>query len=266
MTVMTLEVKYEGDKFMGSGKERKVVNILWRPHELSSVKPFIIATERIALAIKNRVVNQGRDHHGARFSKYQTRKGKRSISSLGRRRIPRATFRVPEPYPMPSQGQVYKGFRAGMSHAKDQQGKKGGRIFWAYYIDRFTYQKAIGQEGFKNFYASGGMWKGLMLKAMAPNHVRVYFGRSSPGYRRKKGKRMVPNREKAKSVVANEKKPILEYSLKEAQQYEKFISDWYSIAVLKRMDDARTLFEMRKLEQNAMNQIRTFKKRLSKAS
>ena len=264
---MSLQVTvfWEGQKLVGRRKERQFENKVWRPEEMRNTQPLLDETARLAVKIKYRVTAEGRDHRGGSFSKYQTRKGKRSFASLGRKRIPKSTFRVPEPYAMPKQGRVFKQYRAGETSSGDMQHKsEKSRIFWAYYIDRFTYQKAIGQKGFKNFVASGGLWRGLEVRAVKPGHVRIGFYRSSPGYRRKGGKRNVPNRDKAKAVVANEKKPILEYSRQEAREYEKFLTDYYSVSVLKHFDDARTAFELRKIVNRAENIVKTLEGKLNK--
>lgn len=261
---MQVTVFWEGQKLDGRRKERQFINPIWRPEEFKNTQPLLDETARMAVRIKYRVTVEGKDHRGGNFSKYQTRKGKRSILSLGRKRIPKATFRVPEPYAMPEQGRVYKQWRAGKTSREDQMHKKQERIFWAYYVDRLTYQKAIGQKGFKNFVASGGMWQGLEARAVKPGHTRIGFYRSSPGYRREKGKRNIPNRAKAKSVVANEKKPILEYNRKESRDFEKFLTEYYSMSVLKHFDDARTAFELRKIVVKAKSIVSSMEAKLDK--
>lgn len=248
MIAPEIDVRWEG--IQKSGKRMKDLK-LWDDAALKTTQKVMEIAATVTMAIKDRVMVHGLDRSGSRFAPYATKN----------------RIAVPPWYPQPR--------AAGRFRAHDRTNA------YAWYPSRAAYQKARKLPAQKNFFASGGMWTGLVAKAVGPGHVRVSFGGNSPRmsasksfFRRQKKamaegrkiprKQTMQNRQKAKFVAKQAGRDLLAFNVEEARLYLDLMSQFVGTHCLLDLDEQRRVFEMRKFRQNVKRKQAAYKRKAKK--
>ena len=230
MIAPQISVRWEGFQ-----KDRKTVRDLklWDDTALRTTQKVMQIATTITMAIKHRVMVRGIDSKGSKYKAYN--------------RTNRVA--VPPWYPQP--------------RAPDRWRAHTRLNAYAWYPSRAAYQKARRLPPHKNFFASGGMWKGLTAKALAPGHVRVQFAGSSPRMRATKSfferqrkakaeEKKIPkmqkmqNRAKASGSARNSGKDLLAFNVEEAKLYLDLMEKLIDSHCLIDLNEQRRGFEMTK--------------------
>ena len=250
------QISVRGEGIQKSGKKIKDLK-LWDESALKSTQKVMQVATTVTMAIKHRVMVLGIDSRGSRYKPYSKRQ----------------RIAVPPWYPQPrSPGR----FRA---HTKLNA--------YAWYNSRADYQKARNLPPQKNFFESGGMWKGWQAKALAPGHVRVHFAGSSGRMRATKSffqrqrdaikankkiprQQKMQNRAKASGSAKNSGQDLLAFNADEAKLYLDLMSELIGTHCLIDLNEQRRGFEITKftndIKKRQLKYRRKAKKLMAKAA
>ena len=209
-----IKVRWQGMHRDGrTGKLRDRLK-LWSPEAIKNMNEFMKIPVTISKRVKERVMIRGIMADGKRYE------------DLGQK----AQVWIPPWYPQPRHPGRWREHVSG----------------WARYKNRKDYNEARNLPQFRNFFMSGGMWKSLQAKAVAPGEVRVMFAGSSPRFRVTKEfyadrrddrvrfqnePQRMQNRKKA-SGSARRYGDILTLSLEETREHFKLMTEYTKAHVL----------------------------------
>ncbi len=250
MIAPQIRTRWEGYQSDGKGGTRDRLK-LWNEDMLKSTAQLMKVATTVTMAIKHRVMTKGINASGGKFSQYN------KTSKIA----------VPPWYPQPRKGRLARAHKA--------------RNPYAWYASRYDYQLSRKLPPFKNFFASGGMWKGLQAKAMAPGWIRVHFAGSSPRMKvtrafltKQKEKddlgvkspslQKMQNRAKAKGSAKREGQDLLAFNNKEAKLYLDLMSEFVGSAVLEDLNAQRRGFKIKQLDVKLQKKKKSFDRQIKK--
>ena len=207
---------------------------LWNEDTLRDTQKLLTLATTVVMQVKSRVLYKGLDAKGSKFL------------PLGKK----ARVAIPPWYPQP--------------RSPDRFRYHGALNPYAMYQSRETYMEARKLPKFRNFFMSGGMWKGLQAKAVGPGHVRVMFAGSSPRWRVTKSffgrqKQAIEEGKKVprKQTMQNRKKAsgsariygdLLAFNRKEKELFLELMGEFLGAVVLTDWQKDRQAFRLKQLQ------------------